>query len=126
MAKKLLISNDVFIDYLVGEPRAKEFFEQLPEGIFYYSALTKLELLSAEVCSDSNVRSATAAMLSLGKKAEIDDAIIGVAAELRRVHSLSLPDSVMAATALHLKAELVTKNVSALKKIKELLLMKPY
>ena len=126
MAKKLLISNDVFTDYMMGEQRAKEFFEQLPEGIFYYSALTKLELLSAGVCSDSNVRSATAAMLSLGKKAEIDDTIIGIAAELKREHSLSLPDSVMAATALHLKAELVTKNVSVLKKIKELLLMKPY
>ena len=126
MAKKLLISNDVFTDYMMGEQRAKEFFEQLPEGIFYYSALTKLELLSAGVCSDPNVRSATAAMLSLGKKAEIDDTIIGIAAELKREHSLSLPDSVMAATALHLKAELVTKNVSALKKIKELLLMKPY
>ncbi len=126
MPKKLLIDTDVFIDYLMGEQRAREFFEQLPEGTFHYSALTKLELLSASVCSDPAVRSATAGLLSIGKKAEIDEAIIGLASELKRRHSIPLMDAVMAATAIHLKAELATKNVGNFKKIKELLLMRPY
>ncbi len=123
---KLLVSSDVFVDYFMGDFHAKEFFEQLPEGIFYYSALTKLELLSSSICSDPTARNSTAAMLSLGKRVEIDDSIIGLAAELRRQHSLSLPSAIMAATALSLKAELVTRNISEFKKIKELLLMKPY
>lgn len=126
MPKKLLIDTDVFTDYLMGEQHAREFFEQLPEGTFHYSALTKLELLSASVCSDLAVRSTTTGLLSLGKKVEIDDAIIGLAAELKRQHGISLMDSIMAATALQLKAELVTKNVGDFKKIKELLLMRPY
>ena len=126
MAKKLLIDTDVFVDYLMGEPRAKEFFENLPEGTFYYSALTKLELLSSKVCNDPAIRSSTAALLSLGKRIEIDDSIVNLAAEVKRQHSLSISDSIMAATALHLKAELVTKNIGEFKKIKELLLMKPY
>lgn len=126
MAKKLVVDTGVLADYFMGEPHAREFFEQLPEGTFYYSTLTRLELLSAGVCTDPAVRSATAAMLSLGKAVELDDAVIGIAAELRRAHSLSLPDAVMAATALHMKAELVTKNISEFKKIKEMLLMKPY
>ncbi|MBI2176107.1 type II toxin-antitoxin system VapC family toxin [Candidatus Woesearchaeota archaeon] len=126
MAKKLLIDTDVFVDYLMGDLHAREFFEQLPEGIFYYSALTKLELLSASVCADAPVRNSTTALLSLGRRIEIDDAIISLAAEEKRKHSLPLPDSIMAATALHLKAELVTRNIGEFKKIKELLLMKPY
>lgn len=126
MAKKLLIGTDVFTDYLMGEQHAREFFEQLPEGIFYYSSLTKLELLSASVCADASVRNSTTALLSLGRRAEVDDAIIGLAAEEKRKHGLSLPQSIMAATALHLKAELVTRNIGDFKKIKELLLMKPY
>jgi len=123
---KLFINSDVFVDYFMGDFHAKEFFEQLPEGIFHYSALTKLELLSSAFCSEPSVRNATAAMLSLGKRWEIDDGVIGLAADLRRQHGISLPDSIMAATALHLKAELVTKNISEFKRIKELLLMKPY
>ena len=126
MTKKLLIDTDVFVDYLMGEPRAREFFEQLPEGIFYYSALTKLELLSASVCADAQVRNSTTALLSLGKRVEIDDQITSLAAEEKRKHNLSLPDSIMAATALHLKTELVTRNISEFKKIKELMMMKPY
>ena len=126
MTKKLLIDTDVFVDYLMGEPHAREFFEQLPEGIFYYSALTRLELLSASVCTDVSVRNSTTALLSLGKRVEIDDQITSVAAEEKRKHNLSLPESIMAATALHLKAELVTRNIGEFKKIKELLLMKPY
>ncbi len=126
MAKKLLIDTDVFVDYLMGEPHAREFFEQLPEGIFYYSSLTKLELLSASVCADASVRNSTTALLSLGKRVEIDDQITSLAAEEKRKHNLSLPESIMAATALHLKAELVTRNIGEFKKIKELLLMKPY
>ncbi|MEK6853959.1 MAG: PIN domain-containing protein [Nanoarchaeota archaeon] len=126
MAKKLLIDTDVFVDYLMGEPKAKEFFEQLPEGTFYYSALTKLELLSSKVCDDPSIRSSTAALLSLGKRIEIDDLTVNLAAEAKRRHSLSVSDSIMAAIALYLKAELVTRNVGEFKKIKELLLMKPY
>lgn len=126
MTKKLLIGTDVFTDYLMGEHHAREFFEQLPEGIFYYSSLTKLELLSASVCADASVRNSTTALLSLGRRVEADDAIIGMAAEEKRKHGLSLPQSIMAATALALKAELVTRNIGDFKKIKELLLMKPY
>lgn len=126
MTKKLLISADVFVDYLMGEPKAREFLEGLPEGAFYYSALTKLELLSAKVCADLGVRSATSALLALGKRVEVDDAIVNLAAEVKRQHNLPVPDSVMVATALQLKAELVTKNIGAFKRIKELLLMRPY
>ena len=126
MTKKLLIDTDVFVDYLMGEQRAKEFFEQLPEGTFHYSSLAKLELLSASVCSDPGVRNATVGLLSLGKKAEMDDSLIMTAAEIKRQHGLQLTDAVMAATALQLKAELVTRNINDFKKIKELLLMKPY
>ncbi len=126
MTKKLMIDTDVFVDYLLGEPHAKEFFEQLPEGAFYYSSLAKLELLSAPACADAGVRSATNSLLSLGKRIDADDSIINLAAELKREHDLALIDAIMAASALQIKAELVTKNISDFKKIKELLLMKPY
>lgn len=126
MAKKLLIDTDVFVDYLMGEPKAKEFFENLPESTFYYSALTKIELLSSKACDEPPIRNSTAALLSLGKRIEIDDNVVNLAAEVKRQHGLSVSDSIMAATALHLKSELVTRNIGEFKKIKELLLMKPY
>ena len=126
MAKKLLVDTDVFVDFLNGDVHAREFFDQLPEGTFYYSPLTKLELLSADVCADQSVRSSTIALLSLGKRAEVDDSIIGSAAELTRQYNLTVTDSVLVATAISLKAELVTKNVGELKRITNLLLMKPY
>lgn len=126
MPKKLLIGTDVFIDYLMGNQHAREFFEQIPEGTFYYSAITKLELLSEGVCSDQAVRSATTGLLSLGKRMEVDDQLITDAATLRREHELSNENALLSATALRLKAELVTKNIGGFKKINELLLMKPY
>ncbi len=126
MAKRLLIDTDVFVDYLMGEPHAREFFEQLPEGTFYYSTLTKLELLSASVCADPAVRNSTNALLSLGKKIELDDSLVSGAAELGRQYSLSTADAVIVAAAVYLKAELVTKKVGDFKKIANLLLMKPY
>ncbi len=126
MAKKLLIGADVFVDYLMGEPRAREFFEQLPEGTFYYSPLTMFELLSASVCADPAVRNSTNALLSLGKKIELDDSLVSSAAELGRQYNLSVTDAVIVASAIYLKAELVTKKVGELKKIANLLLMKPY
>jgi predicted nucleic acid-binding protein len=123
---KLLINEDVFVDYFMGDFHAKEFFEQLPEGVFYYSALTRFELISSTACTDTSVRNATNAVLSIGKRIDLDDNIINVAAELKRQYGLSMPDSLLAATALMLKAELVTRNISEFKRIKELLLMKPY
>jgi predicted nucleic acid-binding protein len=125
MTKKLLIDTDVLADYFMGDDHAKEFLEQLQEGDFYYSELTLIELLSARICDDPYVRSATAALLSTGKKVEISS-VVEKTAEIRRKYELTIPDSIMVATALHLKAELVTKNIGELKKIKELLLMKPY
>ena len=94
MVKKLLVDKDVFVDYLTGEVHAREFFEQLPEGTFYYSSLTKLELLSSDVCADPSVRNATNALLSLGKKVEIDDGIVSSAAELMRQYNLAIADAV--------------------------------
>ena len=123
---KLLIDTDVFTDYLLGEMRSQDFFEQLPEGTFYYSPITKLELLSSDICADGTVKSATASILSLGKQVELDDALVSFASDIKRQHGLSVRDAILVATALRLKAELVTKNVNELKKIKELLLMKPY
>ena len=126
MAKKLLIDADVFADYLMGDVHAREFFSQLPEGTFYYSPLARLELLSADVCADQSVRISTNALLSLGKKVEIDDTIVGSAAELRRQYNLSITDAVLVAAAINLKAELVTKKAGEFKRIANLLLMKPY
>lgn len=126
MAKRLLIDTVVFVDYLMGEPHAREFFEQLPEGTFYYSPLTRFELLSSSVCADPAVRNSTNALLSLGKKIELDDSLVSSAAELARQYSLSVTDAVVVAAAIYAKAELVTKKVGELKKIANLLLMKPY
>ena len=126
MAKKLLIGTDVFVDYLNGDVHAREFFDQLPEGTFYYSPMTKLELLSVDVCADQSVRSSTSALLSLGKRVEIDDSIVVSAADLTRQYNLTVTNSVLVATALAIKAELVTKNVGELKRITNLFLMKPY
>ncbi len=126
MAQKFLVDTDVFVDFLLGEQKAKEIFDQLPEGTFHYSPLTKLELLSAAACSDSTVKSATLGLLSIGKPVELDDHLILAAAEIKREHGLSISDSIVAVSALQLKAQLVTKNIGSFKKIKEILLMKPY
>ena len=126
MPKKLLIDADVFVDFLLGEQHAREFLANLPEATFYYSPLTRLELLANDLCADPGVRNATAAVLSLGKKVDIDDSIVSLASEIKRKHAIGMNEAILAASALHIKAELVTKNIGAYRKITELLLMRPY
>src|SRR6266540_6428866 len=87
---ELLVDTDIFIDHLRGHRRF------IPgEDRIFYSVLTRAELFAGRGSEEGPI------VLVLGPFSEIpiDRAIAEAGGRLRRDHSLSLPDALIAATA---------------------------
>ena len=65
-------------------------------------------------------------IFSVFDKVPIDDRILQKAAYFRRKYSLPIPDAIIAATAYHLKADLLTTNTREFIKVKEIEVRNPY
>ena len=122
-----LINSDIFIDALRGSEEAKQVLKILAEEKnAFYSSLTIAELLSSKLCDDYRVRESTMKIFSIFEKVNVDDILAQKAAHFRRKYSLPLPDAIIAATAHHLKAELLTANTRDFSKVGEIRVRKPY
>jgi predicted nucleic acid-binding protein len=121
MAKiKLLIDTDIFIDYF-----NHGFFEEILENkefTIYYSVITKKELLAKQGLKDSEKQ----AILYVLRKYKI----INITADIAYRYSVLLDeypemtkeDALIAATALHKRLPLLTRNWKHYRKIKGLVL----
>lgn len=121
MAKvKLLIDTDIFIDYF-----NYGFFEEILENKefeIYYSVVTKKELLAKQGLKDSERQ---AILYELRKHR-----IVGVTADIAERYSAVLDeypdmakeDALIAATALHKRFPLLTRNWKHYRKLKGLVL----
>ena len=110
---RVLDTNAVFIFW------ANRLAETLPDGDYFVSVITEMELLSyptLDSAAESQIRSFLSEVTVVG----LTRPVIDLAIRLRREQALKLPDAVIAATALALEAELWTNDdkllrISALK-----------
>ena len=121
MAKiKLLIDTDIFIDYF-----NHGYFEEVLENKefkIYYSVITKKELLAKQGLKDSEKQ----AILYVLKKHRIINITADIAVKystlLDKHPDMSKEDALIAATALHRRLPLLTRNWKHYRQIKELIL----
>ena len=113
---ELLVDTDIFIDHLRGHRR----FVPGEDRIFY-SVLTRAELFAGRASEEGPIA------LILGPFAEIpiDRAIAEAGGRLRRDHALSLPDALIAATAIAGDLALVTRNTKGFRSVPGLRLTSP-
>lgn len=122
----VLVDTDIIVDHLRGVERASRFLEKIEkkelEG--YFSTITEAELFAGKSMDSKGARQKVAALLSIMKRVPVNSSIARKAGEIKRSHWILLPDAIIAASALTLKADLATKNVRHFKGIEKLGLKK--
>ena len=120
-----VLDTDIFIDFLRGVDTAINFFKENNDKIAF-SAITESELLSGEVCNNKNERSNLIHFLAQFNKIEVDNPLAQIAGDVRREFGLEVPDAIIAASAMIIDAQLVTRNTKHFENIKGLEVRKPY
>ena len=124
---RYVYDTNIFIYYLAEEPAVLPFFSEafLSQHDVAISPIVRIELLSFPDLSDEEEQ-VTADLLTQFELVpllpEIEDRTI----QLKRQYRIKLPDAVIAATALHWSANLVTRNIDDFKRVKELKLCNPF
>ena len=121
----IVLDTDIFIDFLRGVDTAINFFKENNDKIAF-SAITESELLSGEVCNNKNERSNLIHFLAQFDKIEVDNPLAQIAGDVRREFGLEVPDAIIAASAMIIDAQLVTRNTKHFENIKGLEVRKPY
>jgi predicted nucleic acid-binding protein len=123
---KLVLDTDIFIDFLREYTPAKTWFAQLEWEHVLFSAITEAELLSGSDCINTEAQRKTLLLLQPGIKIPVTNEIAKETGKLRRVYNIPIMDAFIAATALLYKAKVITRNFKHFKRVKGLLVEKPY
>ena len=96
----------ILIDYLHARPGSGEAIRRADEP--FISIVTWIEVMAgvADTASDQAARS----VLSRFSTVNLEPDVADIAAAIRRERRLKLPDSIILATARHLRCPLVTRN----------------
>ena len=123
----ILLDTNVFIDFLRGHQPAVKFFESLfgKENVLF-SAITEAELVAGKECDDYNKKEKLLHFLHTWKKIEVTNQIAVLAGDISREHEILIPDAIIAATAILMKSEILTKNTKDFQKINGLKVKQPY
>ena len=116
----MTLDTNILIAYLNGERAVVDFvLEQKEVGrALFISSITVAELLSLPNLSRADgdrIKDFVSNFISI----PLDNALAEQAATLRRVYTLTLPDAVIAATALIQQSPLITRD-RGFRKVKEL------
>jgi len=122
------LDTDVLIDHLRGHYPYAGYIARYERGELRgcVSAVTVAELFSARRTKQISERQRVERLLSLFTIVPVSISIAILAGELRRDYGLSLPDAIIAATALDLGVILVTRNIRHFQRISNLRLEVPY
>ena len=123
-----LLDTNVLIDYLDGSiPAENHRIDAIFRDSFVISVITKIEFLGWSGFLDSQDESASAHdFISHAHVVPLLDEIANRVIEFRQRHTIPLADGVIAATALHREATLVTRNISDFESIPSLRLHDPH
>jgi predicted nucleic acid-binding protein len=123
MGKKYLIDSNVLIDAEADilPNNGMIFLKRIVDEDFIVSFITYIEILGY-----NKVEKSVEDIMSLARVIEINKEIIEESIKLRRLFSIKLPDTIIAATALVYGYTLVTHNISDFKRIEGLDVIDPY
>ncbi|MEX2723274.1 MAG: type II toxin-antitoxin system VapC family toxin [Candidatus Freyarchaeota archaeon] len=127
MIRPILVDTDVIIDHLRGFENSKKLLKEVELGNFlaYFSTITEAELYSGQRMSVKSEQRIVERLLKIMHRVDVNSEIARKAGELRREYGVELPNAIIAATALILGAELVTRNIKHYKSIKKIKLKTP-
>ena len=116
---KILLDTNAFIYFFEGRGKITNLVVSTPE--IYFSAISEIELLSADRLGESEIDSIKA-FLALCHQVELAPAIIEQTIRIRRQYHFKIPDAIIAASAIALEMPLVSADTH-FKKIAELSLV---
>lgn len=124
----IVLDTDIFVDFLRGLEKAKNFFEKIRDDdyVVYFSAITETELISGKECNTIEKRTEILNLLTHFTKISVDNEIAIKAGDFSRAYNVETPDSIIAATAFIMKANLATRNFKDYKRISVIKLKVPY
>ncbi len=125
--KRILIDTNIFVDYLRNHKPAIDFFENfVGKNEVFFSAITETELLVGKENDNDEKREKLLHFLYQLNKIKVDNPLVLVAGDIGRTYKISVPDAIIAATAITNNLLLITKNVKDFKKISDINLLSPY
>ena len=124
----ILFDTSILIDFLRRKEKTKDVLSKVEAGKLtgVISTVTEAELYAGKESSDGKKRDAIVKLIALFRRINVDSIIAQTAGEFRRDYNSSLLDCIIAATALHQKCKLWTKNKKDFEKIKEIEVEEPY
>jgi predicted nucleic acid-binding protein len=118
-AASLLLDTNVLI-YHLQRAISAEITEQLALTIVahqaHISVITRIEMLAWKGHTDLSLQQTTELLAQLPELG-LNEAVIAQTVHVRKVHSLKLPDALIAATALVHGLQLVTANTADFKRV---------
>jgi predicted nucleic acid-binding protein len=114
-----MLDTNAIIYYLDRDPAVVALLDRLLEDVdttFFVSTVTELELYSYPDLSDEEEAGITQLLTDMFV-VPLDSRLARYAGALRRLYRLKTPDSAIAATALHTKTTLLTRNVEDFRRI---------
>lgn len=129
LKQSFVLDTDILIDLLRGVPQAKEFFEKIKTRTYlgYFSPILEVEIYAGQTAGSLEEEKIITDLLLLMTRLDVTGAIAKRAGELRRKHLCSVPDAIIAATALVHKIPFVaTRNKKHFEMISEIKIFDPY
>jgi predicted nucleic acid-binding protein len=107
IGSKILLDTNALIYFFEGRGKITELVVNTPE--IYFSAISEIELLSADRLNESEIDSIKA-FLSLCQRVELTSAIIAQTINIRRQYHFKIPDAIIVASAIYLEIPLVSAD----------------
>ncbi|MDM8559869.1 type II toxin-antitoxin system VapC family toxin [Candidatus Parabeggiatoa sp. HSG14] len=107
------------------DDNAEKFLKNAIESNSYISVITRIEILGWAKHTDESLKSAEE-LLSILNEQPLNEEVVTLCVQLRQTTSLKTPDAIIAATALHLKLPLITRNIKDFQKVPHLQLFNPF
>jgi predicted nucleic acid-binding protein len=122
---KIVVDSDVIIDAIRGVKTSANLLKELiKENELFISGITEAEIFAGKNFENEDKKQKLLKFLSFFQKINPNNEILQKAGEFRRKYGISLLDCIIAATAYHINAELLTRNEKDFLKIKEIKLFK--
>jgi hypothetical protein len=126
--EKALVDTDVIVDHLRGIEEARDFLRRVERGELegYFSTITEAELFSGKKMESKAKQRKVSNLLGIMKRVPVNSLIARRAGEIKRRYGVPLPNAIIAATALRMKAKISTKNVKHFEGIEDITILEPY
>jgi len=122
---KIVVDSDVIIDVMRNVQSSVELLEDLmKENELFISGITEAEVFSGRDMQNEDKRQKLLRFLSFFQKINPNNEILQKAGEFRRKYDLPLLDCIIASTAYHIGAVMLTRNEKDFSKIEEIKLLK--